>query len=58
MKLRIPVREPQQPVRGDYRNSFEFCTAERDYLGDAAFKAKYNSTYWGFAFVRCVWQNY
>ncbi len=58
VKLRIPVREPQPPVRVDYRTSFEFCAAERDYLGDAAFNAKYRGWHWGIAFWRCIWENF
>ena len=30
MKLRIPVREPQPPVREDYKNAAKFCKADRD----------------------------
>ncbi len=44
-------------MREDYRNPFEFCKDERDFVGDAAFKAKYGSSHWAWAFVRCVWQN-
>ena len=37
------MREPQPPVREDYRSSFEFCKAERAFLGDAAFSEKYGT---------------
>ena len=42
-KLRIPVREAQPPVREDYRNAAKFCKADRAFLGDAAFRAKYGT---------------
>jgi Tol biopolymer transport system component len=29
------------PQRGDYKNAAQFCKAERDFMGDAAFTAKY-----------------
>jgi Tol biopolymer transport system component len=31
------------PRRGDYKNASHFCKAERDFLGDAAFRQKYGS---------------
>ena len=33
VKLRIPVREPQPPVRENFRNASDFCKAERAFLG-------------------------
>ena len=43
VKLRIPVREPQPPVREDYRNAAQFCQAEREFLGEQAFREKYGT---------------
>jgi dienelactone hydrolase len=43
VKLRMPVREPQPPVREDYKNASKFCAAERDFLGDSAFREKYGT---------------
>jgi Tol biopolymer transport system component len=31
------------PQRGDYKNAAQFCKAEREFLGDAAFARKYGS---------------
>jgi hypothetical protein len=41
--LKIPVREPQPPVREDYKNAAKFCKAEAAFLGDAAFRQKYGA---------------
>ena len=43
VRLRIPVREPQPPVREDYKNAAKFCKAERAFLGDEAFRQKYGT---------------
>ena len=43
VKLRIPVREQQPPVREDYKNASRFCKAERAFLGDEAFRQKYGA---------------
>jgi hypothetical protein len=56
--LRIPVREPQQPVREDYANAFEFCEAEREYLGAEAFRQKYGTSRDWHAFIRCIFENW
>ena len=58
VKLKIPVREPQPPLREDYHSSFDFCRAERAFLGDAAFNEKYHSWHWALSFWRCVWENH
>jgi dienelactone hydrolase len=56
--LRVPVREPQPPVREDFPNAFEFCRAERDFLGQEAFNEKYGTSHSGYAFFRCVIRNW
>jgi Tol biopolymer transport system component len=33
--------QPRPPQRKDYKNAAQFCKAEREFLGDAAFAAKY-----------------
>ncbi len=43
VKLRIPVREPQPPVREDFKNAAEFCKADQQFLGDAGFRQKYGT---------------
>jgi hypothetical protein len=43
VKLRIPVREPQPPVREDYKNAAKFCEADRAFLGENAFRQKYGT---------------
>jgi dienelactone hydrolase len=43
VKLRIPVREPQPPVREDYPNAAKFCKADRAFLGDEGFRQKYGT---------------
>jgi TolB protein len=43
------------PRREDYRNSAQFCKAERDFLGDAAFTRKYGTNARGAnAFGKCA----
>jgi Tol biopolymer transport system component len=43
------------PQRGDYKNAEEFCRAERDFLGAAAFRHKYGTGPKGSnAFGKCV----
>jgi X-Pro dipeptidyl-peptidase C-terminal non-catalytic domain/X-Pro dipeptidyl-peptidase (S15 family) len=43
VRLRIPVREQQPPVRADYKNAAKFCEADRAFLGEDAFKQKYGT---------------
>jgi hypothetical protein len=43
VRLRIPVREPQPPLREDYKNASHFCKAEAEFLGDAAFRTRYGT---------------
>ena len=58
VKLRIPVREPQPPVREDYKNAAEFCKADAEFLGDAAFRQKYGANRNGAnAHGKCVSSN-
>jgi Tol biopolymer transport system component len=50
-----PLRGPQ---RSDYKNAAQFCNAERDFLGDAAFAKKYGTNGNGTnAFGKCVSAN-
>ena len=44
------------PQRSDYRNSAQFCKAERNFSGDAAFTAKYGGG--ANAYGKCVSQNH
>jgi len=56
--LRVPVREPQPPVREDYRNAAKFCQAERAFLGGEAFRKRYGSNRNGAnAHGKCVSRN-
>jgi hypothetical protein len=58
VKLRIPVREQQPPVREDYRNASKFCEADRAFLGDEAFRQKYGTNRNGAnAHGKCVSRN-
>jgi predicted acyl esterase len=58
VRLRIPVREKQPPVRGDFDNAAGFCKAELRFLGGEAFKAKYAANARrGNAFGQCISQN-
>jgi predicted acyl esterase len=41
--LRVPVREPQPPVREDFKNAAKFCGADRAFLGGQAFRQKYGT---------------
>jgi hypothetical protein len=43
VKLRIPVREPQPPVREDYKNAAQFCAADHEFLGEEKFREKYGT---------------
>jgi Tol biopolymer transport system component len=45
------------PRRSDYKNAAQFCKAERDFLGDEAFKAKYGTGNGSNAFGKCVSAN-
>ena len=55
VKLRIPVREPQPPVREDYQNAAQFCAADRAFLGEDKFREKYGTNRNGAnAHGRCV----
>jgi Tol biopolymer transport system component len=45
----LPTSSPG-PQPGDYKNASQFCKAERDYLGRAAFSQKYGATH---AFKNC-----
>jgi hypothetical protein len=46
------------PQRSDYKNAAQFCKAERDFLGNEAFKAKYGTNGNGAnAFGKCVGRN-
>jgi TolB protein len=46
------------PQRSDYKNAAQFCNAERDFLGDEAFKTKYGTSGNGSnAFGKCVSRN-
>jgi hypothetical protein len=40
------------PQRSDYKNAAQFCMAERDFLGDAAFTKKYGGG--ANAYAKCV----
>jgi hypothetical protein len=43
------------PQRSDYKNAAKFCEAERDFLGDAAFRQRYGTNGNGAnAFGNCV----
>jgi hypothetical protein len=55
VRLKIPVREPK---REDFGNSFGFCLAQKQFLGDEAFKSQYGSSSVGGAFFKCVVQNW
>jgi dienelactone hydrolase len=58
VKLRIPVREPQPPVREDYKNAAKFCKADRAFLGAEAFRQKYGTNRSGAnAHGKCVSAN-
>jgi dienelactone hydrolase len=53
--LRVPVREPQPPVRAEYKNAAKFCAAERAFLGGAEFRRRYGKNRNGAnAFGKCV----
>ena len=41
-----------EPKRVDFKNAAQFCKAERDFLGDAAFRAKYGDG--ANAYGKCV----
>jgi dienelactone hydrolase len=43
VKLQLPVREPQPPVREDFKNAAQFCKADAEFLGDAGFRQKYGT---------------
>ncbi len=59
VKLRIPVREQQPPVREDFKNASAFCKADAEFLGDAAFRAKYGTNRNGAnAHGKCVSSNH
>ena len=58
VKLRIPVREPQPPVREDYKNAAQFCAADREFLGEEKFREKYGTNRNGAnAHGKCVSSN-
>jgi Tol biopolymer transport system component len=38
-----PLVPPSGPQRSDYRNAARFCKAQRDFLGDAAFRGRYGT---------------
>jgi predicted acyl esterase len=58
VKLRVPVREQQPPVREDYKNASKFCKADRAFLGDEAFRQKYGTNKNGAnAHGKCVSRN-
>ena len=40
------------PKRADYKNAEQFCKADRDFLGDGAFRQKYGGG--GNAYGKCV----
>ena len=42
------------PRRADYKNAAKYCKAEREYLGEAAFKQAYGGSH---AHARCVKRN-
>jgi hypothetical protein len=44
------------PRRSDYKNAAQFCKAERDFFGDAAFTSKYGGG--ANAHGKCVSQNH
>jgi Tol biopolymer transport system component len=51
-----PIPEPK---RSDYKNAAQFCKAERDFLGDAAFAKKYGTNQNGAnAYGECVSQTH
>ena len=55
MHLRVPVREPQPPVREDFKNAAKFCAADRAFLGAQEFRRKYGRNKNGAnAFGKCV----
>jgi X-Pro dipeptidyl-peptidase (S15 family)/X-Pro dipeptidyl-peptidase C-terminal non-catalytic domain len=54
VRLEIPIREPQ---RSDFPNAIRFCLAERYFLGEDAFSAKYGGHKWG-SFFKCIVQNW
>ena len=47
---------PPGPQRSDYKNGAQFCKAERDFLGEAAFTNKYGGG--ANAYGKCVSQNH
>jgi len=47
-----PIPRPPGPQRSDYKNAAQFCKAERDFLGDAAFTKKYGGG--ANAYGKCV----
>ena len=58
VRLRVPVRELQPPVREDFDTAQAFCEAERRYLGSDEFGKKYGSNGNGAnAFGKCVSQS-
>ena len=38
-----PLVQPSGPQRSDYKNAARFCKAQRDFLGDAAFRSRYGT---------------
>ena len=52
VRLSVPVREPQ---RRDFPNAAKFCDAQRAFLGDDSFRARYGTNKNGAnAFGKCV----
>ena len=53
-----PLVPPSGPQRSDYKNAARFCKAQRDFLGDAAFRSRYGTNRNGAnANGKCVGQN-
>lgn len=51
----IPQAPLPGPQRGDYKNAAKFCEAEREFLGDAAFRKEYGTNRNGAnAYGKCV----
>jgi Tol biopolymer transport system component len=51
----IPAAPPTGPQPGDYKNAAQFCKADRDFLGEAAFAKKYGTGPKGAnAYGKCV----
>ena len=44
------------PKRSDYKNSMQFCQAERTFLGEVEFRTKHGTKSGANAFGRCVAQ--